>query len=239
MVRSKRSPIVLLAPALVIMALVAAACGGAPEDGQIRQFFRASQLRDSQTLANFAAVTFDPTKDGVVTSFEVTNVSEERRVPLRVKELTKAYDDARAEEEAFSKKKKEYQDANLDVIDRVLKAESAARPLRGTDAEVQKAWSKWREDTAMHAKRTSEARNQLNAERPIAELSLENPQNPVDPGTVDGELATKDVTIDAQVRQADGQVVPKTMVLTMQRAIGKTDSKEVTGRWVITAIKPA
>ena len=46
---------------------------------QIRQFFRASQLRDSETLANFAAVTFDPTKDGVVTSFEVTSVSEERR----------------------------------------------------------------------------------------------------------------------------------------------------------------
>ena len=171
MVRSTRSPIVLLAPALVILALVAAACGGAPEDGQIRQFFRASQLRDSQTLANFAAVTFDPTKDGVVTSFEVTNVTEERRVPLRVKELTKAYDDARAEEEEFSKKKKEYQDANLDVIDRVLKAESASRPLRGKDAEVQKAWSKWREDTAMHAKRTSEARNA--AERRAADCRTE------------------------------------------------------------------
>jgi hypothetical protein len=237
MVRSRTCPFRLTAAALTILALAAAACGGAPEDAQIRQFFRASQLRDSQTLANFSAVTFDPQKDGVVTDFDIVSVSEERREPLRIKELTKAQDDARAAEEEFSKKKKEYQDANLDAIDRVLKAESANRTLRGADATVQAAWRKWRDETATYAKAVSEARNQLNDARPIAELSLDNPRAPVDPSTVDGEMVAKDVNIDAQVRQADGQVVPRSLVVTMERAVGKSDSKDVTGRWVITAVK--
>ena len=237
MVRSRRRSFVLLAPALAILALAAAACGGAPEDGQLRQFFRASQLRDSQTLANFSAVTFDPTKDGVVTSFEIVSVSEERRQPLRLKELTKAHDEARAAEEEFTRRRRSYQDANMDTIDRVLKAEGGSQRLRGKDAEVQSAWAKWREDTAMYAKRVSEARSRLNDERPIAEVSLDNPRAPIDPTSVDGEMVSKDVTINAQLRQPDGQVVPKTLVITMQRAVGKTDSKDVTGRWVITSIK--
>jgi hypothetical protein len=228
---------VLKAQALAILALAAVACGGAPEDAQIRQFFRASQLRDSQTLANFSAVTFNPQTDGVVTDFDIVSVSEERREPLRIKELSAAHDKARAAEEEFSKKKKEYQDANLDAIDRVLKAESANRPLRGNDAAVQTAWRKWRDDTATYAKAVSEARNQLNDARPIAGLSLDNPRAPVDPVAVDGEMVTKDVTINAQVRQPDGQVVPKSLVVTMQRAVGKADGKDVTGRWVITSVK--
>jgi hypothetical protein len=228
---------VLRAPALAILALTAVACGGAPEDAQIRQFFRASQLRDSQTLANFAAVTFDPQKDGVVTDFDIVSVSEERRAPLRIKELAKAYDDARAAEQDFSKKKKEYQDANLDAIDRVLKAESANRTLRGADATVQAAWRKWRDETAQYARRVAETRNELNNARPIATLSLDNPRSPVDPALVDGEMVSKDVNINAQVRQPDGQVVPRSMVVTMSRVVGKSDSKDVTGRWVITSVK--
>jgi hypothetical protein len=237
MVRPRTCSFVLKAPAFAILSLAAAACGGPPEDAQLRQFFRASQLRDSQTLANFSAVTFNPQTDGVVTDFDIVSVSEERREPLRIKELTQAHDEARAAEEEFTKRKKEYQDANLDAIDRVLKAESAKRPLRGADAAVQTAWRKWRDDTAVFARRVSEARNQLNDARPIATISLDNPRAPVDPSVVDGEMVTKDVTLNAQVRQPDGQVVPKTLVVTMARVIGKTDSKDVTGRWVITSVK--
>jgi hypothetical protein len=89
----------------------------------------------------------------------------------------------------------------------------------------------------------SDARSKLNASRPIAELSVQNVQGigVVDLTTVDGQLVSKDVTLDAQVRTPSGETVQKQLVVTMQRAEiaqpGKTEP--VGGRWVITAIKGA
>ena len=45
----------LLAPMLVAAAILSTGCGAShPEQQQLQQFFRASGLRDDQTLANFA-----------------------------------------------------------------------------------------------------------------------------------------------------------------------------------------
>lgn len=226
----------LLAP-LVGLVLVTVACGGFPEEAQIRQFFRASQLRDTQTLANFAIVSFEPGTDGVVQGFSVVAVSEEERHPIQLKELAKAHEDAKAADDAFSKSKQTYQDANIEAIDRVVKAERANGKVRGKDAEIQAAWSKWRGEAGQSSKKLSDARAKLNAERPLIELSLENPRTPVDPTTVDGDMVSKTATIDAKVRMPDGQVAQKTMLITMQRVVGKSGEKDVTGRWVITALK--
>jgi hypothetical protein len=237
-----RLPSTRLLISTLALACVAAACGSsAKEEAQIRQFFRASGLRDSQTLANFAAVSFDPREEGVVQSFTITNVSEERKQPLELKALAKAHDEAKAAQDEFSKRKREYQTANEEAIDRVLKAERSNASLKGKDAEVQTAWTKWRTETQDYAKKVSEARTKLQAQRPVAELSVDNPRAPVDVTTVDGDMVSKDVTLNARVKlPADkgGQAVEKTLVLTMQRVIGKTpDGKDVTGRWVITRIQ--
>ena len=83
------------------------------------------------TLANFATVSFDPKTEGTVTDFNVTAVTPERTEPLQVIELSKALAEAEAANKAFNEKKKTYQDANMEAIDRVLKAESAGRKLAG------------------------------------------------------------------------------------------------------------
>lgn len=241
MYRPRSNSIAVFAPALLAVAVFVVGCSSSPEDPLVRQFFRASQLRDNGTLANFAAATFDPGKDGVVTSFDITNVTEERRQPLMLKDLAKAEETARAADEEFSQKKKAYQDANLDAIERVLKAEGAKGPIGGRDAAVQVAWRKWRDDAATSSKAVSEARSKLNAGRPIAELSIQNVQGlgSVDLTTVDGQLVSKDVTLDAQVRMPSGDTVQKQLVVTMQRTeITVPDKTEpVAGRWVITSIK--
>ncbi len=60
------------APVIAAVALVAGACGSShPEQQPLQQFFRASSLGDSQTLANFAAVSFDAKTDGQVTKFNI------------------------------------------------------------------------------------------------------------------------------------------------------------------------
>ena len=113
MFRPKAS-VYLLAPMFVaVAALSACSSPNAQEENLVRQYFRASGLRDNQTLANFAVVSFDPKTEGTVTDFEVTAVSPERTEPLQIIELSKALTEAEAANKAFTEKKKTYQDANI------------------------------------------------------------------------------------------------------------------------------
>lgn len=227
--------------ALMLFALTGAAgCAAPPEAEILESYFRASRLRDNQTLANIATVAFRPNEDGIVQQFDVTAVGEEQRRTLRLRELAAAYEKARADDEEFTKRKKEYQDANIEAIGRVLKAEAAGTRLTGRDLEVQKAWTKWREETAEHAKRVQEAREALDNERGVVEVSVYDPRNPVDVTKCTGDLVTKEVTISARVRQPDGKVVNKTLVITMQRAQLKSpEGRDIAGRWIITGVREA
>lgn len=222
--------------ALLALAALTVGCSSQPEEALLRQFFRASQLRDNGTLSNFAAASFDPRTNGVVTSFDIVSVSEERKTPLALQDLAKAHETARQADDEFNKRKRSFQDSNMDAIERVLKAEAAGRPATGKDAAVQAAWRKWRDEAAVSSKAVSEARSKLNADRPIAELSLQQGGQSVDVTGGAGELVTKDVTINADVRAPSGETSQKKMVVTVQRATMTVKGQERTGRWIITKI---
>ena len=87
---------------VAVAALSACSSPYAQKEHIVRQYFRASGLRDNQTLANLAVVSFDPKVEGVVTDFDVTAVSPERSEPLQVIELSKfrAVTEAEAENKA-------------------------------------------------------------------------------------------------------------------------------------------
>ena len=87
-------------------------------------------------------------------------------------------------------------------------------------------------------RKVSDAREKLSAERTVADTSVMNDQNPVDPTQYDGELATKDTTVTASVITPTGQHVTRTLVITLQQARLKGD-KPITGKWIITKIKDA
>ncbi len=125
MLRPKTSVYRLAPMVLAVAALSACSSPNASEENLVRQFFRASGLRDSQTLSNFATVSFEPKTEGTVADFEITSVSPERTEPLRVIELNQAVTEADAANKVFNEKKKTYQDANAEAIDRVLKAEKS------------------------------------------------------------------------------------------------------------------
>jgi hypothetical protein len=240
MFRPKVRSVYLLAPMFVAVAVLGACSSQPPEANIVRQFFRASQLRDNQTLANFATVSFDPKTDGVVTDFDVVSVSPERGEPLQIATLSKALTEAEAANKEFTERKKAYQDKNMDAINRVLKAQSAGRKLSGADGKVQAEWEQWQAETAAEAKKVSAARTALQDARPIAELSLSSAQGDAPPmDQMDGNLVTKDVTINATVRAPDGTSSQKQMVVVVQRAVVKTASGERPGKWVITSVKPA
>jgi len=230
-----------LAPLVVAGAVLTGACGAShPEQQPLQQFFRASGMRDDQTLANFSVVTFDPKTEGQVTGFTIVNVSQPTVTPLKIKDLNKALEDAQAADKEFNDRKKAYQDAHVDALKRVLDSERTKKKLSGADATVETEWTKWRDESGLSAKKVSEARSQLSAARPIAELSLSTPNGPTpDLSNADGQMESKDVTIDATVKAPEGSTSKKNLVVTLQRAVIKTPQGDKNGKWIVTGVKPA
>ena len=229
---------VLLAFTVCALAGLVAACAGGQEQGLIRSYFDASRYADTATLGNIAMVRFDPQVDGVVRNPTVDSVEEEQRRPVRVRELDQAVRDARAAEEEFTARKIEYQDENVDAIGRVLEAESEGREVVRGDLEVQEAWTTWREETREHAKMLSDAQATLSDESAVAELSMFDPNNPIDLTQYEGELISKRVTISARVEMPDAEPVDRTMVVTLETVqLTGPDGELLEGRWIITALE--
>ncbi|MGH9348272.1 MAG: hypothetical protein ACRD26_13520 [Vicinamibacterales bacterium] len=231
--------LLLQAPVIAGFALLAAGCGATPPEQQvINSFFRAARVRDNATLANLAAVSFDPRTQGTVQDFEVVNPGEEQRRTLQIRQLMEEEEKAIQDDAEFAKRKKEYQDANLEAIERVVKAERSQATVRGRDAEVQAAWTKWREEQGQYQKRLSDVRSRLANERALAVNSLTPPgQADFDVSDMEVELVTKQVTINAEVREPSGTTTPKMLVFTLQKAVGKGADGERDGRWIITSIR--
>lgn len=225
----------ILAPVFLALVLAGPGCGGYAEQPLVQKFFQASRLNDTMTLGNIATVSFDSKKDGTVEGFKIVSVGEEQSRPLQLIELAKALQEAQAADSAFSKEMKAYQDANTEAIERVLKAEAKGAKVTGKDAQVQAAWTKWREDQKTHAKAVSEARARLAAERRVAELSIVDR----DVTQYNGTEYTKELTIEANVRPPEGgPTVKKTFVMVLQRAVLKDEQgQDITGRWMITKLQ--
>ena len=90
--------------------------------------------------------------------------------------------------------------------------------------------------TGVSAERPLPLNVNVPAQASVADLSLSNVGAVPEVQKQATELVTKEVTVSAPVKQPDGQTVRKTLILTMQRAVLK-DHPDLTGRWVITAIK--
>lgn len=233
----------VLALALLVapLAIITVACSRAPEKPVLTQFFRAARARDNQTLAMMSAVSFDPREKGIVEDFEITNVSAERRSPLDFKTLIDAERKAKESEAEFARKKKAYQDANLPVIEQVVKLERDPKAkMTPAQVKVKAEWDKWRQETGAFARATAAARAALASGGGPADASLSQPgQPPFAPDKFQGELITKDVTLDAQVRAPDGQTTQKTLTVTFQKVSGTLDGQQREGRWIITNIQGA
>jgi hypothetical protein len=126
----------------------------------------------------------------------------------------------------------------MPVLQKISDAQREKKPIKGQEAEVLAAWNKLASEEIETKKRSSQARARANSEMSVAVGSLTAPgQRDVDVSGMDVEMISKDVTVNAQVKTPGGQTVPKTIVFTFQRAIGKQDGKTNEGRWIITDMK--
>ena len=165
-------------------------------------------------------------------------MSPETRTPLDLKALLQAERQARDAEAEFAKRKMDYQVANLPMIEQVVKLERDPKAkLTAAQQVVKAAWDKWREESGTFTRAVSAARTAVVAATGPAQASLTQPgQPPFDPATFQGEMVTKDVVLDAEVRNPQGQTAPATMTLTMSRAVGTLAGEAREGRWIITKI---
>jgi hypothetical protein len=241
MPRSSVRATLALAAALAPLALLAAACSRPAEQQFITQFFRAARGRDNTTLAMMSAVPFDPRTQGAVDDFEITQVSDERRAPLDLRALLDAQRKAVEAEAAHKKEKIEYQNANLPALEEIVKLERDPKAkMNAAQLKIKAEWDKFRERDSFHAKAVSGARMALSNATGPAEASFTQPgQPPLNPEKFQGDLVSKDVTVAAQVRMPDGQTVPKTLVITMQKVSGTMDGSQREGRWIISRIQGA
>lgn len=228
-----------LAVALPTLAVIAG-CSRPPEYQLVYQYFNASRLRDNATLGNIATVSFNPNEHGSVQSFEIVSVSPEERRPLQARQLAQALAEAEQAQQEFGAKKKEYQDTNLEAIERVIKAERESATLRGRDATIQEEWTKWRDEEREYARAVSEAREALSNDRGVADASVQS-QPGVNVTQFDGDVVTKEVTITAQVRPPDGAATEKTLVVKLQKAelTNGPNGQAVEGRWMVTEVREA
>ena len=121
--------------------IVLVGCSSGAEQPILNQFFTASRLRDNSTLANFSTVSFEPGKQGTVSSFDIQSVSPEQHKPLNIKSLAKAQADAKAADAEYTKRKDAYESENIDAIKRVLAAERQSAAVKGKDAHPFYKWA--------------------------------------------------------------------------------------------------
>lgn len=223
---------------LVPVALLEVACSRPPEQQMLTQFFRAARGRDNTTAALMSTVTLDPRNQGSVESFKITSVSPERREPIDFQPLIDAAEKARQDEATFQREKKAYSDANLKVIEEVLKLENdPTAKLTREQAEVKPIWDKWRADTAMYVKNLTTTRTAITTATAPVEASLSQPGQPAfDINTFQGEMVSKDVAITAQFKSPVDEMSEKDLVVTMSKAVGTQAGNARDGKWIITRI---
>ena len=236
-----RSSALALLMAICASLLALVACTQSGEQQLLVKYFQASRMRDNTTLTNIATVSFSPDEDGVFSGLKVVKENPEQRRTLRLKELAAEEEAARQADEEFNKKKKEYQDANIEAIDRVLRAERDGTKLRGNDLQVQTEWTKWRDETQHVSKRLTDARKALGAERSMAEISVFDSRNPVDVTKFDGELIEKDLIVSGKLKKGEQPAVDTELHVNVTRAELKNgpNGQAVSGRWIVTHVSRA
>ena len=125
------------------------------------------------------------------------------------------------------------------MIEQVVKLErDPEAKMSAAQQAIKVAWDKWREDSATFTRGgVGGCGWRWSAAAGPAAASLSQPGQPAfDPSAFQGEIVTKEVVLDAQVRNPQGQTAPATMTLTMTRAVGTIAGQAREGRWIITKI---
>jgi len=89
--------------------------------------------------------------------------------------------------------------------------------------------------TAVTRPAAGEARDEVTTNGLILQLSM-SIRPDVDITKYDGQVGSKDLTIQAPVKLPDGRIVQRTLIVTIRHAVLKAN-QEMVGRWIVTGIR--
>ena len=202
-------------------------CQRHPEKGVVDQYFNAVNAKDSQTLASFAAVTFDKKVD----RWAIKETLDEQKGPAPLGDLVKKVRDLEAEQAANTRAARAYNNEHYAALDQ-LKALKKDAAVPAKLQPVKAEWDKFNEKDRELKRAIASAREAVDKERRSVVRSVGDVD---DVEGLQGEMKEKQIKLDLTI---GGQTQP--YVMTVRKYEMKRESgPRVVSRWVVQSLQPA
>jgi len=211
----------------LVLALSALGCQSHPEKGVVDQYFNAVNAKDSQTLASFAAVSFDKKVD----RWAIKKTLDETTSPAPLPGLAQKVKDLEAELAANTKAARAYNNDHYVELDQ-LKALKKDAPVPAKIQPIKAEWDKFSAKDQELKRAIANGKLEAEKERRSVVRSVGQAD---DAESVTGEMKEKKIELDLTIA---GQVQPYVMTVRkyeMKRASGP----RVVSRWVVQELQPA
>ena len=205
----------------LFLALSMLGCTSHPEQGVVDQYFNAVNAKDSQTLASFAAVSFDKKVD----RWAITATLDEKKSDAPLPALSQKGKDLEAELAANTKAARTYNNDHYVELDQ-LKALKKDAPVPAKIQPIKAEWDKFSDKDRELKKGIANAKAEVEKEK-RSELRSIGQADDVE--SLAGEMTEKTIELDLTI---DGQVKPYVMTVRkyeMKRGSGP----RVVSRWVV------
>ena len=210
----------------LFLALFALGCQSHPEKGVVDQYFNAVNARDSQTLASFAAVSFDQKVD----RWEIKKTLDETKSEAPLQGLAQKVTELEAELAANTKAARAYNNDHYVELDQ-LKALKKDAPVPAKLQPVKAEWDKFNTKDHELKRSIANARAEVEKEKRSVVRSIGQAD---DAESLTGELKEKKIEVDLTI---GGQVQP--YVMTVRKYEMKRESgPRVVSRWVVQDLQP-
>jgi len=211
----------------LFLALSALGCQSHPEKGVVDQYFNAVNAKDSQTLASFAAVSFDKKVD----RWEIKKTLDETKSDAPLPALAQKVKDLEAELAANTKAARAYNNDHYVELDQ-LKALKKDAPVPAKIQPIKAEWNKFSAKDQELKRAIANGKAAAEKEKRSVVRSIGQAD---DAEALTGQLKEKKIELDLTIA---GQVQPYVMTVRkyeMKRASGP----RVVSRWVVQELQPA
>ena len=210
----------------LFLALTALGCQSHPEKGVVDQYFNAVNSKDSQTLASFAAVSFDKKVD----RWEIKKTLDETKSDAPLPALAQKVRDLEAELANNTKAARAYNNDHYVELDQ-LKALKKDAPVPAKLQPIKAEWDKFNAKDQELKRSIANAKAEVEKEKRSVVRSIGQAD---DAETLTGELKEKKIEVDLTI---GGQVQP--YVMTVRKYEMKRESgPRVVSRWVVQDLQP-
>ena len=210
----------------LLLALSALGCQSHPEKGVVDQYFNAVNANDSQTLASFAAVSFDKKVD----RWEIKKTHDETKSSAPLPALAQKVKDLEAELAANTKAARAYNNDHYVELDQI-KAMKKDAPVPAKLQPIKAEWDRFSDKDRELKKAIANAKAEVEKEKRSVVRSIGEAD---DVEALAGEVKEKKLDLDLTI---GGQVTP--YVMTVRKYEMKRESgPRVVSRWVVQELQP-